>query len=53
MSGECCERYCDACVWDYYERALAHWETTHAPDAPAATGEADGGEDGASDPPRP
>ena len=23
--GECCDRGCDPCIWDYYERALARW----------------------------
>ncbi|MEM7408676.1 MAG: oxidoreductase-like domain-containing protein [Myxococcota bacterium] len=34
VPGECCDRGCDPCVWDYYERALAQWQDTHAPDAP-------------------
>ncbi len=25
VPGECCERGCDPCVWDYYERALSRW----------------------------
>ena len=25
VRGECCERLCDPCVWDYYERALDRW----------------------------
>jgi len=24
---ECCHRGCDPCIFDYYERALARWET--------------------------
>ena len=29
VAGECCERGCDPCVWDYYERALARWIARH------------------------
>jgi len=33
IPGECCDRFCDPCVWDYYERALARWIDRHRPDA--------------------
>jgi len=29
VPGECCERGCDPCVWDYYERALERWRERH------------------------
>ena len=25
VAGECCDRFCDPCVWDYYTRALERW----------------------------
>jgi hypothetical protein len=29
VAGGCCERGCDPCIWDYYERALARWLERH------------------------
>lgn len=31
---ECCDRFCDPCIWDYYERALERWRGRH-PEAPS------------------
>ncbi len=28
--GECCERGCDPCVFDYYEKARTRWERLSA-----------------------
>lgn len=25
VEGECCERGCEPCIWDYYERGLVRW----------------------------
>lgn len=25
VPGECCERNCELCVWDYYQRGLLRW----------------------------
>ena len=35
VTGECCQRGCDPCVWDYYERALSRWREAH--EAPGST----------------
>ena len=29
VRGECCDRDCDPCVWDYWLRALRRWAERH------------------------
>jgi hypothetical protein len=29
VAGECCDRGCDPCVWDYYVRGLERWAARH------------------------
>jgi hypothetical protein len=33
-AGECCDRDCDPCVWDDYERALSKWCERHGQPRP-------------------
>jgi hypothetical protein len=30
VPGECCDRGCEMCIWDYYERALTRWRERNA-----------------------
>jgi len=32
--GECCERGCEPCVWDYYEKGLTGWCERHGLERP-------------------
>ena len=32
--GECCERGCDPCVWDWYREALKSWKADHPDQEP-------------------
>jgi len=30
VSGECCERGCEMCMWDYYYQAQSRYEAAYA-----------------------
>lgn len=30
VPGECCERGCEMCIWDYYHQAQSRYEAAYA-----------------------